>query len=80
VHVVVIGAGIGGLCLAQGLRRAGIRVSVYERDATAASRPQGYRITLKSDGVRALRQCLPVELFDLAVATLACATPARWPS
>jgi len=69
VRVVIVGAGIGGLCLAQGLRRAGIRVSVYERDASPTSRPQGYRITLKADGARALRQCLPAELFDLAVAT-----------
>ena len=69
MHVVIVGAGLGGLCLAQGLRQAGMDVSVYERDATPASRPRGYRITLKSDGARALRQCMPAALFELAVAT-----------
>jgi 2-polyprenyl-6-methoxyphenol hydroxylase-like FAD-dependent oxidoreductase len=31
LHVIVVGGGIGGLCLAQGLRRAGVSVAVYER-------------------------------------------------
>src|SRR2546421_12932729 len=31
-RVLVIGAGLGGLCLAQGLRQAGVDVAVYERD------------------------------------------------
>jgi len=34
LHVIVIGGGIGGLCLAQGLKRAGMSVAVYERDRT----------------------------------------------
>ena len=29
-HVLIAGAGIGGLCLAQGLRKAGVSVAVYE--------------------------------------------------
>jgi 2-polyprenyl-6-methoxyphenol hydroxylase-like FAD-dependent oxidoreductase len=33
-HVVIIGGGIGGLTLAQGLRQAGISTAVYERDRT----------------------------------------------
>ena len=32
LRVLVIGAGLGGLCLAQGLRKAGVDVAVYERD------------------------------------------------
>lgn len=68
-HVIVIGGGIGGLCLAQGLTRSGIGVTVYERDESASARAQGYRITLKETGARALRECLPPHLFELAVAT-----------
>jgi 2-polyprenyl-6-methoxyphenol hydroxylase-like FAD-dependent oxidoreductase len=69
VNVVVVGAGLGGLCLAQGLRRSGIGVELYERDSDPASRRQGYRITIKSDGGHALQACLPEPLFQLAIAT-----------
>ncbi|HEY1389704.1 MAG TPA: FAD-dependent monooxygenase [Ktedonobacterales bacterium] len=69
VRVLVIGGGIGGLCLAQGLKKAGIGVAVYERDGSAQFRNQGYRISLKADGSHALRDCLPEHLFDLSVAT-----------
>ncbi|MEQ4718092.1 NAD(P)/FAD-dependent oxidoreductase [Nonomuraea sp. B19D2] len=68
-HVLIVGGGIAGLCLAQGLRRAGLGVTLFERDPSAAHRPQGYRISLKETGVRALRACLPDHLFELAVAT-----------
>jgi 2-polyprenyl-6-methoxyphenol hydroxylase-like FAD-dependent oxidoreductase len=63
-HVVVIGGGIGGLCLAQGLRKAGVPVSVYERDRTPTSRLQGYRIHVSPRGARSLRECLPNDLWD----------------
>lgn len=66
----VIGAGIGGLCLAQGLRRAGIDVTVYERDTEAVARQQGYRIHINSDGGRAgLANNLPANLYQLFLAT-----------
>jgi 2-polyprenyl-6-methoxyphenol hydroxylase-like FAD-dependent oxidoreductase len=66
MRVAVAGAGLGGLCLAQGLRRAGIEVRVFER---AAGRPQGYRIHIDARARRALAQCLPPELFELVLAT-----------
>ena len=66
-HIMIIGGGLGGLCLAQGLTRSGIGVTVYERSARI--RDQGYRISLKETGARALRECLPRHLFDLCVAT-----------
>ncbi|GAA4596885.1 FAD-dependent monooxygenase [Planotetraspora phitsanulokensis] len=68
-HVLVIGGGVGGLCLAQGLRKSGIRVDVYERDRSARFRGQGWRISLKEEGTSALRSCLPEDLFELCVAT-----------
>lgn len=67
--VAIAGAGLSGLCLAQRLVRAGVDVQVYERDAGPFVRRQGYRITVDSDGLAALRESLPTRLFDLAVAT-----------
>jgi 2-polyprenyl-6-methoxyphenol hydroxylase-like FAD-dependent oxidoreductase len=67
--VIIIGAGIGGLCLAQGLIRAGVDVDVYERDPSPAIRHQGYRVGIKAAGATALRACLPAHLVELAVAT-----------
>ena len=71
MHVIIIGAGTGGLCLAHGLRRAGISVAVYERDRTRTDGLQGYRVGISPDGSRALKTCLPPELFDTFVATCA---------
>ncbi len=68
-HVVIIGGGIGGLCLAQGLKQAGISVAVYERDRSVSFRSQGYRIHINQDGNHALHACLPAHLFQLFFAT-----------
>lgn len=64
-----MGGGIAGLCLAHGLRQAGLHVTLFERDPAPAHRPQGYRVSLKDTGVQALRACLPGNLYDLTVAT-----------
>jgi 2-polyprenyl-6-methoxyphenol hydroxylase-like FAD-dependent oxidoreductase len=64
-RIVVVGAGLAGLCLAQGLRKAGMDVAVYERDASASSRAQGYRISMDLRGTDALRACLPPKLYEL---------------
>src|SRR5712672_1856044 len=75
LHVVVIGGGIGGLCLAQGLKQAGVSVAVYERDRTLTDRLQGYRVHINPAGSRALHACLPPELFDAFDRT--CGKPGR---
>ena len=64
-QVAIIGGGMGGLCLANGLKKAGIRVAVYERDQSPESRPQGYRIHIDPQGSTALHACLPQHLWDL---------------
>ncbi|GAA0638822.1 FAD-dependent monooxygenase [Kutzneria viridogrisea] len=69
MHVVIIGSGIGGLCLAQGLRSAGVAVTVCERDAAVDDRYQGYRIGLNQHGLQALADCLPPRLYELVEST-----------
>jgi len=69
LHVLIIGGGVGGLCLAQGLKQSGISVAVYERDKSVHFRNQGYRIHMNPDGSHALHDCLPDHLFNLFVAT-----------
>jgi 2-polyprenyl-6-methoxyphenol hydroxylase-like FAD-dependent oxidoreductase len=67
--VAVAGAGLGGLCLAQGLRQAGTDVTVYERDDGLAGRRQGYRLHVDARAGLALQQCLPPELLAAFQAT-----------
>ncbi|MFB7668494.1 FAD-dependent oxidoreductase [Kitasatospora sp. NPDC056138] len=69
MRVLVIGAGIGGLCLAQGLLRAGIDVRVHEREASVDSRYQGFRIGLGGPGLAGLLECLPPRLHPLLEAS-----------
>lgn len=35
MRVLIIGAGIGGLCLAHGLKKAGIDVHIFEKQVSA---------------------------------------------
>jgi 2-polyprenyl-6-methoxyphenol hydroxylase-like FAD-dependent oxidoreductase len=68
-HVGIIGGGIGGLALAQGLKKAGISVALYERDRTPTDRLQGYRVHISPKGSVALHDCLPSDLFGVFAAT-----------
>ena len=69
LRVAIAGGGLGGLCLAQGLLRAGIDVTVYERDLSLLSRRQGYRLHIDARAGVALRDCLPPDLLELFLAT-----------
>lgn len=71
MHVLIIGGGTGGMCLAHGLKQAGVSVAVYERDRTRSDGLHGYRVGINPTGNRALQQCLPPELFDTFIATCA---------
>ncbi|SMC23881.1 2-polyprenyl-6-methoxyphenol hydroxylase [Andreprevotia lacus DSM 23236] len=76
MQVIVIGGGTGGMCLAHGLKQAGVSVAVYERYANRADGLHGYRVGIDPTGNRALKQCLPAALFDLFLAT--CATAPKY--
>ena len=69
--ILICGAGISGLALAQGLLQANIPFRVFERDLAHNIRAQGYRFRLVGTGIDALKQLLPSGLFDRVVATCA---------
>src|SRR6516162_3719757 len=71
LRIRVIGAGTGGLCLAQGLKRDGIDVELFERDLKPTDRQQGYRLSINATGRRALKACLSEGLFEKLVANSA---------
>ncbi|MYW89270.1 FAD-dependent monooxygenase [Amycolatopsis rubida] len=62
LRVLIIGAGVGGLALAQGLHRAGVEVTVCERDLSPLGRLRGYRLRLDPNGLDALDRLLPAPL------------------
>ncbi|WPH00640.1 putative FAD-dependent monooxygenase [Acrodontium crateriforme] len=62
--ILIIGAGLAGLALAQGLKRSNIAFRIFERDPTASSRAQGYRIRINPDGAAALQSLLPSNLQE----------------
>jgi 2-polyprenyl-6-methoxyphenol hydroxylase-like FAD-dependent oxidoreductase len=50
-HVLIVGAGLGGLLLAQSLRKRGIDFEIFERDAHADARQQGWALGVHRYGV-----------------------------
>jgi 2-polyprenyl-6-methoxyphenol hydroxylase-like FAD-dependent oxidoreductase len=75
LRVRIIGAGTGGLCLAQALKQDDIEVEVFERDRGPTDRLQGYRLSINATGRRALEACLPERLFAKLIAN--CAKPSE---
>src|SRR5262249_31327369 len=70
LHVIIIGGGIAGLCLAQGLRKAGIGVTVHEKGPRRADPHwlHGYQIHINPSGSRALQDCLPPRVWGTLIA------------
>src|SRR5216683_4384006 len=66
LRVLIAGGGLGGLTLAHGLRRAGLEVQVFERQAPRPSTDltTSYRIHIDPTGSQALHSCLPAELWE----------------
>lgn len=69
MKVLIIGAGTGGLALAHLLKQAGVCIAVYERDLAPNADTGGYRVGISPAGSRALKACIPSELYELYVAT-----------
>jgi 2-polyprenyl-6-methoxyphenol hydroxylase-like FAD-dependent oxidoreductase len=75
LHVVIIGAGLGGACLAHGLKWAGVSVAVYGEKAAGSDGFFGFRVAIGAGGNQALRGALPPDLYETFLAT--CAEPPR---
>lgn len=62
--VLIIGAGVAGLTLAQGLRLRGVPFRIFERHAQSHIK-QGHRFRISRDGQAALNSVLSPQLQDL---------------
>lgn len=67
MRVLIAGGGIGGPCLAQGLKKAGVDFALFEREPEIGR--SGYRLHMNGDGGGALQQCLPENLYELYLET-----------
>ncbi|KAK8048867.1 monooxygenase [Apiospora phragmitis] len=45
-HVLIVGAGIGGLVLGQVLRKHGVSFEIFERSESRYARPEGWAVAL----------------------------------
>ncbi|CAO1600141.1 hypothetical protein XANCAGTX0491_003844 [Xanthoria calcicola] len=68
MHVLIVGGGLGGLGLAQSLRKQGISFEIFERDENADSRFQGWAIGLHTI-INDLQKAFPSDVGDLKAAT-----------
>jgi 2-polyprenyl-6-methoxyphenol hydroxylase-like FAD-dependent oxidoreductase len=80
MRILIIGAGFGGLCLANGLNQEpGIDVQVFERHSDPSHDLVGYGIHIGAEGKRALKRCLHPRVFDRYMA-ISAAAGSEWPS
>ena len=71
MHILIAGAGTGGLALAHLLKQANIEVSIFERDLVPNADTGGYRVGISPAGSKALKACVPRDNYELFVATSA---------
>ncbi|KAH6679648.1 hypothetical protein B0J14DRAFT_581266 [Halenospora varia] len=64
--IIIIGAGVVGLVLAQALKKSNIPYLIFDRDEHIDARPHGWGITIHW-ALDALKSCLPESLFDKLV-------------
>ena len=74
-QVLIIGGGLAGLALAQGLKKISVPFHIFEADPTADFRPQGYRLKINGEGAAALKQVLSDELWTYFEETCAESKP-----
>lgn len=63
--VLIVGAGLGGLCLAQALKKHDIPFRIFEKDERLNFRAQGYRLRIILNGVTALEYALSPDVWSL---------------
>ncbi|PGH21393.1 hypothetical protein AJ80_03310 [Polytolypa hystricis UAMH7299] len=68
MHVLIVGGGLGGLSLAQCLRKQGISFEIFERDADADARFQGWAIGIHTI-ISQLEEAFPDDMPGLKEAT-----------
>jgi 2-polyprenyl-6-methoxyphenol hydroxylase-like FAD-dependent oxidoreductase len=67
--VAIVGAGLGGLALAQSLVSNGIECCVFERDVVFTAPGRSVRIHCRPVVDESMRSCLPDDVFDAFVAS-----------
>ncbi|KAF4810325.1 FAD-dependent monooxygenase cctM [Colletotrichum tropicale] len=61
--ILISGAGLSSLLLAQSLKRSQIPFRIFERDASFTFRAQGYRLRLSAEGLDAIESVLEAQLW-----------------
>ncbi|KAM7202612.1 FAD/NAD(P)-binding domain containing protein [Naviculisporaceae sp. PSN 640] len=63
--ILISGAGLASLLLAQSLRQSSIPFKIFERDHSFTFRAQGYRLRLSAEGLDAIESVLNPETWDI---------------
>ncbi|KAJ8119727.1 hypothetical protein ONZ43_g3386 [Nemania bipapillata] len=61
-HVLIAGAGLSGLALAQILRKEGVSFEIFERDVSESARSQGWAIALHGPLLAGLKESMPEDI------------------
>ena len=72
-QVIIVGGGIAGLVLAQGLKHRNIPFSLFERDDRASTK--GYRFRVVDAGLDAMEETIPSPLWKLLEDTVPVSSP-----